>query len=218
MSSPYHRRSSRGFAWWQTLLLLAGVILIVLGWERLSAPSAAHPTPGQPPLAITPTLPQNLSRADVLPTPTSAAEAIPRTISFPGALLTARIINAARTADSWETRYLGDAVGHLQGTSWLDDPGGNIVLAGHVETAFGTAGPFAHLFETQPGDTIILNEGARQQVYRVVSIERADPEAMRYVAQDGRPRLTLITCDDWDNATQSYRSRLIVIAEPQPQG
>ncbi len=212
MRSPYQRPARRGFSCLQLLLLLIGAVAIFFAWQEFSQPTVPA-SPEETPL-ITPTMPASLSRADVLPTPTIDAGAPRRSIEFPGALIVAPIITAIRTADSWETRYLGDAVGLLEGTSWLDDPGGNIVLAGHVETALGTPGPFAHLFEALPGDEVILREGERTAVYRVVTVERAAPDAMEYVAQDGRPRLTLITCADWSFTDRTYLSRLIVVAEP----
>ncbi len=215
MRSPYQRPRRRRIGLPQLLLLSVGVILIVLGWQQISQTSAPPPPPTIPP-GVTPTMPQSLSSSDVLPTPTPAPHAPVRTITFPGARLTSPIINAARTRESWETRYLGDSVGHLEGTAWIGEPGGNVVLAGHVESAFGTPGPFAYLFEAQIGDQIILGEDGRETVYVVTAIEEADPQAMEYVAQDGTPRLTLITCDNWDYEAQQYQSRLIVVAEPLP--
>ena len=150
----------------------------------------------------------------MLATPTIDPLDIPRTISFAGARTTARIINASRTAESWETRYLGDSVGHLEGTAWFDDPGGNIVLAGHVTNYLGQDGPFAYLFEAEIGDEITLTEGDVRHTYRVTAVEHANPEDVFYVAQDGIPRLTLITCDDWDYETQTYDQRIVLVAEP----
>lgn len=210
MRSPYQRRPRRTFAWWQLLLMSLIVALLVLTWDRLglsrSSPAFAPP--------ITPTMPQSLTQADVLPTPTPDPGAPRRALVFPGALARAPIIEAVRSGGTWEVRHLGDAVGHLQGTAWLDDPGGNIVLAGHVETAFGTPGPFAHLFEVQIGDEVILYEDERAAHYRVVAVEEASAQDIHYAIQDGQPRLTLITCDNWDQNAATYLNRLVVVAEP----
>jgi LPXTG-site transpeptidase (sortase) family protein len=213
MRSPYQRQAGLRLRWWQFLLLLAGVVLIVFGWDRLSHPETSSAPPAPAPL-MTPTMPEHLTSADVLPTPTIDPLDVPRTISFAGARTTARIINAARTVDSWETRYLGDSVGHLEGTAWFDDPGGNVVLVGHVTDYLGRDGPFAYLFEAEVGDEITLTEGDVQRPYRVTAVERAQPEDVFYVAQDGVPRLTLITCDDWDYEAQTYNQRVVLIAEP----
>jgi LPXTG-site transpeptidase (sortase) family protein len=167
----------------------------------------AATTQGLPP-------PTALSRRDVLPTPTLDRSVPMRLITFPGASMSAPIIPAGRVQGSWETRHLGDSVGHLVGTSWLDDPGGNIVLAGHVESYSGAPGPFAHLFEAKLGDLVILSEGSREVRFRVTAIEPASPYEVSYLAQDGRQRLTLITCTDWDYAQQVYLGRLVIVAEP----
>src|SRR5690606_31257284 len=61
-----------------------------------------------------------LTVRDVLPTPTLDRSIPPRMIVFPGASMSAPIVPADRVRGNWETRHLGDAVGHLSGTSWLD--------------------------------------------------------------------------------------------------
>ncbi len=155
-----------------------------------------------------------LSPRDVLPTPTPDFTIPARLITFPSASMSAPIIPAGRIGGTWETRHLGDSVGHLVGTSWFDGPGSNIVLAGHVESHTGDPGPFAHLFQAQEDDLVILREGSREMRYRVTAIEYADPYDISYVAQTGAPRLTLITCTDWDYKENAYLGRLIVIAEP----
>ena len=158
--------------------------------------------------------PPGLTRLDVLPTPTVDNSAPARMITFPAASMSAPVIPAGRVQGTWETRHLGDSVGHLVGTSWLDDPGGNIVLAGHVESATGAPGPFAYLFEAQVGDLVILRDGPREEDYRVTAIKRVGPYDVSYVAQDGQQRVTMITCTDWDYEQQTYLGRLVVIAEP----
>lgn len=159
-----------------------------------------------------------LTARDVLPTPTVDRSIPPRLIVFPGALMSAPIIPADRARGNWETRHLGDSVGHLAGTSWLDDAGGNIVLAGHVESATGAAGPFKHLFEAKPGDPVLLRDGAREAYFRVVSVDHTAPGDVQVVKQDGHRRLTLITCTDWDFESGSYQGRLVVVAEPISAG
>lgn len=158
--------------------------------------------------------PPGLTRRDVLPTPTIDLSMPQRMITFPAASMSAPVIPAGRVQGTWETRHLGDSVGHLVGTSWFDGTGGNIVLAGHVESHTGAPGPFAYLFEAKLGDLVILREGTREEHYRVTTIEEVDPYDVSYVAQDGRQRLTMITCTNWDNEIQTYRGRLVVIAEP----
>ena len=196
-------------------MLMAELVILLFAIWRLSAtllPSGSNHD--EPAISQTATMPQSLANTDVLPTPTLDLTLPPRLIAFPGASMSAPIVSAGRIQGTWETRHLGESVGHLVGTSWLDGEGGNIVLAGHVESAAGTPGPFAHLFEASEGDVVIVREGLREEHFVVTSIEYAEPTDVSYVAQDGKRRLTLITCTDWDWEQNTYLGRLIVIAEP----
>jgi LPXTG-site transpeptidase (sortase) family protein len=186
------------------------LILIVWAWDhqrpRLSPASTLSTTPSP----VSP----GLTRQDVLPTPTVDFTVPQRVITFPGPGIFAPIVEALRVPGGWEMRNLGDSVGHLQGTAWIDDPQGNIVLTGHVENALGEPGPFAPLSQAKVGDRIILSEGGVQKWYEVVAVEQAAPDDLHYLTQNSDPRLTLITCAAWDVETQSYLKRLVVIAKP----
>lgn len=209
MESLYRRRrrpSGRAL-----LMLGLEVLILALAVWRLSG---GRFLPVDQPADAGPDVSDTLTRRDVLPTPTINGAIPTRLIVFPGASMSAPIIPADRVRGTWETRHLGDSVGHLAGTSWLDGPGGNIVLAGHVESATGASGPFKHLFEAQPGDPVLLRDGEREAYFRVVAVERTAPDDVEVVRQDGRPRLTLITCTDWDFEQAEYQGRLVVIAEP----
>lgn len=199
------------------MMLGVEIVVLVLAVYRLGVsvmPEQAQDEPAstQPAAEMS----DRLTRDDVLPTPTDDPQAPARVIAFPGASMSAPIVPAGRNGGTWETRHLGDYVGHLVGTSWFDDPGGNIVLAGHVENASGAPGPFAHLFEADPGDMVVLREGEREERFTVTIIEEAEPDEVRYLAQDGRRRVTLVTCTEWDVESKTYQGRLIVVAEPAP--
>jgi LPXTG-site transpeptidase (sortase) family protein len=188
-------------------LIMLALVVWRLNGSPWFLPNGTSPTEVKPP-------PLGLTRQDVLPTPTVDMSVPARMITFPAASMSAPVIPAGRVQGTWETRHLGDSVGHLVGTSWLDDPGGNIVLAGHVESSTGAPGPFAYLFEAKVGDLVILRDGAREEDYRVTAIKRVGPYDVSYVAQDGHQRVTMITCTDWDYEQQIYLGRLVVIAEP----
>lgn len=206
----YRRRRRTIFPWWQTLLLIGGVVVIFAISQNVN--TAINMAFGR--VIGTPTLPDHLTHADVLPTLTPDVRAPLRRIIFPATGTIAPIVEAMRAGDSWEMRYLGNSVGHLAGTSWLADPGGNIALAGHIENAQGEPGPFAHLSQAKIGDVLILQEGQRLIYYRVTTVVRTASDDIQYVNQDGHHRVTLITCSDWDASTASYLSRLVVIAVP----
>ena|SRR5215475_2180843 len=209
-SKKMKRRNQRTRSRFGCFLLLSVPIIIVI----FAACQAATIIPPISSSVFPLTMPEKLTRQDVLPTLTPLAKASLRQIIFPEAHLVSSIVRSVRIGSSWETPYLGDSVGLLDGTSWLNDTGGNIVLIGHVEDTKGQPGPFAHLFQTKAGDIVILRDGDLQILYKVASVERAAPDDMHYVVRDGRRRITLITCTDWDVKTGTYLGRLIVIAKP----
>ena len=48
----------------------------------------------------------------------------------------------------------------------------------------------------------------------VASAVGVDAGEMKVVAQDGRRRLTMITCTDWIQRANAYQTRLVVVAVP----
>ncbi len=205
-----HRRRFR-LTWRSCLMLVAELAVLSFALWRLWAFYA--PQESAPAVSFSTAIPPTPLR-DVLPTPTPDASRPLRFITFPSAAVSAPIIPAGRVGGTWETRHLGNSVGHLVGTSWIDEAGGNVVLAGHVESYTGEPGPFAYLFEAQIGDLVIISEGGKEYRYRVSQIEKVPPDDVSWLAQDGRPRLTLITCTDWDWELKTYHGRLVVVAEP----
>jgi LPXTG-site transpeptidase (sortase) family protein len=196
------------------MLSLEVLVLAFAVWRLAATALPDHGQPAGTRVVVNPTMPASLTSRDVLPTPTPDNSLPPRLIAFPGAQMSAPVISAGRVGGTWETRHLGDSVGHLVGTSWMGEAGGNIVLAGHVESATGAPGPFAHLFEAQLGDLVVLRDGTQEERYQVTLIQEVDPNDVSWLAQDGRPRVTMITCMDWDQKQKTYDGRLVVVAEP----
>jgi LPXTG-site transpeptidase (sortase) family protein len=112
----------------------------------------------------------------------------------------------------WEVSTLGMNAGHLQGTGWIDAPG-NIVLAGHVELADGRAGIFAHIGQMKLNDPVFLIQDHTTRRYRVTEVRTVAPDDMSVVYPTTTDRLTLITCTDYDFTLNTYRARVVVIAE-----
>jgi len=211
IGSPLKRRwrfTARSCFMLSVELVVLAFAIWRLGVSFLPASSTAQTSVPRTPALLT------LTRNDVLPTPTPDTTSPPRLVTFPAASMSAPVIPAGRIRDTWETRHLGDSVGHLVGTAWLGSPGGNIVLAGHVESFTGAPGPFAYLFDAQIGDMVILSEGLHEERYIVTQIEYVTPYDVSWLAQDGKPRVTLITCTNWDYDEKAYQGRLVVVAEP----
>jgi LPXTG-site transpeptidase (sortase) family protein len=219
----YRRSRSKSTFWWVVFLgTIAGVVFVMTDASR-QAPTAdiqdlqietlPSLTPGQASASVasldTPVAPTS---APALTLPTNSATVQQAVIMIPSAAVSARVIPVYLVGTTWDVTRLGDHVGHLQGTGWFDRPG-NVVLSGHVERSDGRRGVFAALKLLQPGDTVIV-EFEGQSIYYVVQETRnVEPDDLTPLYPTPSSRLTLITCDEYDFVSNSYRERTVVVAE-----
>jgi LPXTG-site transpeptidase (sortase) family protein len=126
--------------------------------------------------------------------------------------VSASIVQVYLDGKSWDVSHLGNNVGHLKGTAWLPATG-NVVLLGHVELSDGGKGIFASLKDMHPEDVIIVQTANGEFRYAVSSIYTTDPTDLKPIYPQQTNILTLITCDDYDFVTDTYRQRTIVVAE-----
>ncbi len=112
----------------------------------------------------------------------------------------------------------------LQQASWwgagLHDPTGATVLAGHVNW-HGATGPFAELWKSRAGDSVLLTDQAGQattyHVSQVITLAKDElpKRADQLFSQDGPHRLVLVTCGgQWVGGKIGYAANQIVIATP----
>jgi len=131
-------------------------------------------------------------------------------LSFPTSGSAFNIIGSPIVGDSWDVAGLGQNVGHLYGTAY---PGqGNTVLAGHVDFADGSPGPFAGLSQLRVGDSLQLAQDGGILVYQIAEIQTAHRFAVEAAYPTNDVRLTLITCSSYDTTLSTYVERLIVTA------
>jgi LPXTG-site transpeptidase (sortase) family protein len=128
---------------------------------------------------------------------------------IPKLSLDAPVVLAPIKDQTWQVDHLGQAVGHLEGTA---PPGSesNIVLAGHITLAAEVYGPFAGLGQLISGDEIIVYEGDRPSKYVVDDFQTVERTAVEVTYPSNTGQITLITCQNWDDATGRYLQRLIV--------
>ncbi len=111
----------------------------------------------------------------------------------------------------WDVSGLEQSVGHLQGTS---SPGetGNVVLAGHITLApDGRRGPFYRLGGLKPGDSVTVYRGDTVFEYEIDGAMTVSPTDVQVAYPTDSPRLTLITCQSYDDAVAAYTERLVVV-------
>lgn len=94
---------------------------------------------------------------------------------------------------------------------------GTVVVAGHTVHTGG--GAFHDLSTLESGERVVVDTRRGRIDYtirRVVTYDRATlaAKSARLFRSDGRPRLLLITCEDWDG--NAYRSNTVVYATPVP--
>jgi LPXTG-site transpeptidase (sortase) family protein len=116
---------------------------------------------------------------------------------------------------SWAINPWERAVGHFQGTAWIDTPG-NIVLGGHSLMPDGTPGIFNGLYGLNIGDPVILTVDGQERRYHVTSSRTVNYDDLSVVYPTPTDRVTLITCDipSFDPNANYYWERLVIVAEP----
>lgn len=214
------RRRRTSFGDWLSLigfLLLVGGALIIFVQVNRPPGTSTSDSPINPAVAnqMTPTAVADAQAEPTTPQPTiTSYDAISDAqLLIPAAGINAPVIRVYLDGQSWDVSNLGMNIGHLQGTRWLGEGPGNIVLSGHVELRDGRQGIFASLRELTEGNRIILQQNGIEQQYSVREIRNVDPADLTPLYPTEGDLLTLITCDDYDFFRDSYQERTIVVAE-----
>lgn len=98
---------------------------------------------------------------------------------------------------------------------------GSAVLAGHVDSRTQGRGVFFELGRVDVGDEVRVTDVDGTATTWVVTgrqaIDKAELPVDEVFRRDGAPRLVLVTCGgDFDAGERSYRSNVVVTAEPRP--
>jgi LPXTG-site transpeptidase (sortase) family protein len=116
------------------------------------------------------------------------------------------------TERSWDVTWLSDQAGWLQGTAF-PTWSGNSVLTGHVYDANGNEGPFVHLDTLWYGDQIYIHAWGQLYIYEVRSRLTLSPNSVSTVIRhEDYPWVTLVTCQGYNEKTNSYLYRTVIKA------
>jgi len=77
----------------------------------------------------------------------------------------------------------------------------------------GNPGPFVGLFGLSWGDKVIVHAWGSQYIYEVRQVAEVDSGAVYSVLKhEDSPYITLVTCRGYDEASNSYKYRVLVRA------
>ncbi|WP_292606029.1 class F sortase [Nocardioides sp. REDSEA-S30_B4] len=210
---------NRGRSWLSGTLALVAASLVVLGllwwWQQpgsssdpsasvSSTPSSSSGSTGTPMRASTPPPAKRL--------PSRPGD--PTRLSIPALDVDTEVDAVGTRRDVLVPPADPQRVGWWGGGAAPGEPG-RALLAGHTVHTGG--GALDDLEMLEPGDRVVVGgEGSRTRwvvdSVRVLAKGELAREAERVFAQDGPPRLVLLTCEDWDGA--AYRSNVVVVARP----
>lgn len=111
----------------------------------------------------------------------------------------------------WDVSWLQDQAGWLNGTAfptWR----GNSVMTGHVVNTDGKPGIFSKLKYLRVGEYIYIQNAGYRYIYQVVSNTFVTPDDVTVFQHEEQRYLTLLTCDEFNDATGDYLLRVAVRA------
>lgn len=133
-------------------------------------------------------------------------------LEVPEISLQMSILGVPQTPTGWDVSWLGSSAGWLEGTAfptWA----GNTVVTGHVWNADGYPGPFSRIKNLAFGDVVRVHAWGQVYTYEVRETDVVWSSAIRVVTQhEEYDWLTLLTCESWNQLTQSYDYRRVVRA------
>jgi LPXTG-site transpeptidase (sortase) family protein len=132
-------------------------------------------------------------------------------LEIPALQLKMSIVGIPATVNGWDLTWLSNQAGYLEGTTYPSQVG-TTGITGHVYLADGTPGPFLHLGDLLYDNQVILHANGRRYVYEVRTKSIILSNDTSIFKNDGYTWLTLITCKEYDAATNTYKKRMVVRA------
>jgi len=133
------------------------------------------------------------------------------TVEIPSLGIKLPVVGVPLKDGAWNVSWLDKQAGWLEGSafpSW----NGNSVLTGHVYLSNGLPGPFVNLNKLKYGDRIIVHAYGQQYTFEVRDNLVVKPNDTSILKHEEKPWLTLVTCKEYDEKTDTYRKRVVVRA------
>jgi LPXTG-site transpeptidase (sortase) family protein len=134
-------------------------------------------------------------------------------LEIPSQNIQTNIVGVPKQDQGWDVKWLGQDVGWLNGTTFPTWEGNSVITA-HVTDENGLPGPFANLKDLKYGQQIIVNLYDQKYIFEIRNNRLVRPETTAFVLEhlEDNSYLTLITCQGYDPATDSYSFRRIIRA------
>jgi LPXTG-site transpeptidase (sortase) family protein len=133
-------------------------------------------------------------------------------LQIPDLNLSLDIVGVPQVDNSWDTSWLGQNVGWLNGSAfptWA----GNTVLTGHVWNNTNTPGVFANIKELGYGQIIQIINNGEVYTYQVVSNQLINNNQIKLAfSHEKFDTITLLTCENYSEMTQTYQNRRMIKA------
>jgi LPXTG-site transpeptidase (sortase) family protein len=143
---------------------------------------------------------------------------VPERIELPGGAHSA-VVPVATVGNELVVPEDPTKVGWWDGSSYVGDPYGSTVIAGHVDVLGRGIGFFFRLWNIKVGESVVLSAGDVRQAYKITSVRQVPRTDLIDDAEvfdiGGSPRLVLITCaGEFRPDRGGYSRNLIVVARP----
>jgi LPXTG-site transpeptidase (sortase) family protein len=134
-------------------------------------------------------------------------------LEIPSQNIKTNIVGIPKSDNNWDVKWLGWDAGWLNSTAFPTWEG-NSVITGHITDSNGLPGPFANIKDLKYGEQIIVHLYDQQYIFEIRNKRLVRPESTAFAFEhlEDHPYLTLITCQSYDSATDSYRLRRVIRA------
>jgi LPXTG-site transpeptidase (sortase) family protein len=133
------------------------------------------------------------------------------TLEIPSIRVNTSLVGVPNDLGAWRLDWLWDQAGYLEGTAFPTLPG-NSAITGHVYLPNGKPGPFVNLSTLKYNDQVIVHAWGQRYIYQVRSVLQVRPENISVISHEDLSWLTLVTCQDYDEASNTYSMRIAVRA------
>jgi len=132
-------------------------------------------------------------------------------LEIPSLKLKLPIVGVPKKDGAWDVSWLGSQAGWLEGTAF-PTWSGNSVLTSHVYDSNGLPGPFVNLNKLKYGDQVIIHINGQRYIYGISTNQVVEPNDISAFKHEEKSWLTLITCKEYDQKTNTYKKRVVVRA------